>query len=374
MVKKIILFIFILNFSCEEKKVDIIQISKKTPIISFLNGTMQRENPREFNGGIIIKEGNSIIYEKYKGFANIELNKKIDSSSQFAIGSISKQVTAVIVLREAQDGRLDLNDKILKYLPNLDSLKHKNITIHQLLNHSSGISTLKKSLEFKPGTDFYYSNVGYNLLGEIVEKTSKKSYDELVLELFKEANMLNSTTANLYTTGNLVCGYDGKLGKKVLEIQNLTQHLSSSKIGTPAGGIISTAKDLILWNEFLHQGKALNKKFYDLMIKPSSQRDHPIWGKVNYGYGIQASKEYPFEYFHSGYIRGFPSLNLYFPETQTSIIILENIAYDAMDFDFIFDIQVQLRNLYRTIEKGNLEGIKSVEIEKSKSQIIKENH
>jgi CubicO group peptidase (beta-lactamase class C family) len=368
MMKKSILFLLILFFSCQEDKIDCVSNTKKLPIISFLNGTMQRENPREFNGSIIIKEGNSIVYEYYKGFANIELKTKIDSTSQFAIGSVSKQITAVIVLREVQNGRLKLDDEITKYLPKLDSTKYKNITIHQLLNHSSGISTLNASLEFKPGTDFYYSNTGYNLLGEIVEKTSKKSFDELVLILFKEAKMLNSTTANLYSKGSLVCGYDGKIGKKISKIENLTKHLSSSKIGIPAGGIISTAKDLILWNEFLHQGNALNKEFYAKMMGTSSQRDHPIWGKVNYGYGIQNSKEYPKEYFHSGYIRGFPSLNLYFPETKTSIIILENIAYDAMDFDFIFDIQVQLRNLYRTIEKGNLEGIKSVEVAKMKEK------
>ena len=157
----------------------------------------------------------------------------------------------------------------------------------------------------------------------------------MVLSLFEEAKMLNSTTAKLYSKGNLASGYDGKIGEKISKIENLTKHLSSPKIGIPAGGIISTAKDLILWNEFLHQGSALNKEFYAKMIETSSQRDHPIWGKVNYGYGIQTSKKYPFECFHSGYIRGFPSLNLYFPETKTSIIILENIAYDAMDFDFI---------------------------------------
>lgn len=304
-----------------------------------------------FNGSVAVFKDSVQLYRKDQGFSDFKNKIKIDSNTVFAIGSVSKQFTAALVLLQMEQGKLQTDDKVSKYLPDFQNKDYQNITIHQLLNHTSGLNTLGEKLHFKSGTDFLYSNEGFNALGKIIEKVSGKSYDENVMELFKKAGMLHSSTGNLFK-GNDFAGAHLGNGKKFVEIQNMPKRLASKDIGIPAGGILSTIDDLHTWNNALYNGKILTKETLKKFTSQSAERHHPVFGKMGYGYGIMTNIEKPVTYYHSGYVKGSPSLNIFYPETKTSVIILSNIADEEKGKNLIFKPYADIKKITDAIENS----------------------
>jgi D-alanyl-D-alanine carboxypeptidase len=304
-----------------------------------IDSLIEANTKRFFNGIILVSQNDKTIYSKVKGFADLENKTSLVIDNQFVIGSISKQITAVAVLREVDKGLIDLHVPVKKYLPNMSQTWLDSITVHQLLNHASGVTDWDKSLKFKPSTDFSYSNIGYELLAKIAENVTKKSYATLTNEIFKICKMKHSMSPKLNQHKSLVNSYTEDSTGKIKVVKNLLKDL-----GIPSGGMISTAEDLLLWNENLHGGKLLSQKSYDMMTTVSSHRDHFIFGKVDYGYGLQIDRKgKTLEIGHSGYATGFTSMNFYYPETKTSLIVLENIAWDADNFKDTFKHHVDIR-------------------------------
>ena len=306
-----------------------------------IDSLLEANTKRFFNGIILVSQNGKTIYSKVKGFANLENKTPLAIDNQFVIGSISKQMTAVVVLREIDKGRIDLNVPVKKYLPNMAQTWLDSITVHQLLNHTSGITDWDKPLKFKPSTDFSYSNIGYELLAKIAENITSKSYATLTNEIFKISKMKHSMSPKLNQHKSLANSYIEDSTGEIKLVEGLLIDL-----GIPSGGMISTAGDLLLWNKNLHGGKLLSKKSYNLMTTASSSREHFIFGKVDYGYGLQIdSKGKTLEIGHSGYATGFASLNFYYPATKTSLIVLENIAWDADNFKDTFKHHVDIRTI-----------------------------
>lgn len=359
MLKKIIVIvIFSFIISCKKDTPEtFIPINSSILIDAYFENQLETHETRPFNGTVYMQEGNLPLYEKHFGKSNFENQTAIDSSAIFAIGSLSKQITATLALLAIEENKISLNQPISNYLPELNK-DFQKITVHQLLNHTSGITNNKKNLAFEPGKDFYYSNTAYNLIGEIISKVSNKPFEDIAKTLFEKLNMKDTYSPNNYKGKNLVNGYDGNEKIKLKKIDSLLLHLSSNKIGIPAGGFLSTARDLAIWNKNLHEGKILKPETYQLMITPSSLRKHPLWGDVGYGYGIQIENKNPKHYFHSGYIKGFPCLNVYYPNTKTTIIMLENVANDSRDFSYIFshhrDFRQFINHLQLGVEKSKL--------------------
>jgi CubicO group peptidase (beta-lactamase class C family) len=248
----------------------------QTSFTSRIDSLLQVQSQKPFNGVIIVSQKGNNLYTRTYGFADIDNKIPLQLTSQFVLASISKQITAVLVLREVDQGRLNLHEPIRKYLPHLKSNWANSVTVHQLLNHTSGIVGLDKPLAFRPGREFSYSpSFTYQLLGQIIENTSGKSYMLLAKELFSQCHMKNTTTPAAYKSGHLVSSYlveNGQLKKKNLKLSDL-------ETSTPGAGIISTAEDLIIWNECLHTGKLLSADSYRRMITSSAIRKHPIWMK-----------------------------------------------------------------------------------------------
>ena len=282
----------------------------------------------KFNGSVAIFKDTLELYRKNSGFSDFKTKKPIDNQTIFAIGSVSKQFTAVLVLLKMEEGKLTLDDKVSKYLTEFQTKDYENMTIHQLLNHTSGLNNFGEKTMFASGTDFHYSNDGFNALGKIIEKISGNSYDENVVDLFKKIGMKNSSTGNVFEGGNFAGAYLGNQ-KNVESIANMPKRLGSKEIGIAAGGILSTIEDLHLWNNMLYTGNILQPETLKKYLTQSSERQHPVFGKMGYGYGIMMNIGKPTAYFHSGYVKGSPSLNIYYPETKTSVIILSNIADEA---------------------------------------------
>jgi len=302
-----------------------------------------------FNGSVAVFKDSVELYRKNQGFSDFKNKIKIDDNTIFAIGSVSKQFTAVLTLLLTEQGKLNVDDKASKYLPEFQNKDYKNITIHQLLNHTSGLNTLGGKLQFKSGSDFFYSNDGFNTLGKIIEKISGKSYHRNVLELFKKAGMNHSFTGTQFDGDNFAGAYLGN--DKIFEkIQNMPKRLGSKDIGIPAGGILSTVDDLHLWNNALYNGKILTQETLKKFTAKSAERHHPVFGKMGYAYGIMTNIGKPNTYFHSGYIKGSPSLNIYYPDTRTSVIILSNIADEEKGKNLIFRPHLEIKKITDAIE------------------------
>ncbi len=150
----------------------------------------------KFNGVISISIDSTNIYSTAIGFSDLVDETQIDLDDQFVIGSISKQITAVLILREYEKGKIGLNDTIDKFLTEINQPWLKEITIHQLLTHTHGIIDLDKPLEFEQGSQFHYSQLGYKLLAQILLKITRKTFDNLSTELFEEYGLLNTFHPN----------------------------------------------------------------------------------------------------------------------------------------------------------------------------------
>lgn len=304
---------------------------------------------QNFNGSVAVFKDSIEIYRKNQGFSNFKSKTKIDSVTDFAIGSISKQVTAVLILEKVDLGKLKLDDKVSQFDTDFEKPEYKNITIKQLLNHTSGLNLLGQKLMFKSGEDFNYSNDGYNALGKIVEKITGKSFDENATELFQKLGLKNTFTANTYKGNHFGSAYLGN-NKSAEEVPNMPKRLAGGDVGTPAGGILSTIDDLHVWNQKLYGGKILKPETLKEMTTKTATRQHQIFGKMGYGYGIMLNDSKPTAYFHSGYVKGSPSLNIYYPETKTSVIILSNIADESKGKSNVFAPHRAIKNISDDLE------------------------
>ncbi|MDN3691059.1 serine hydrolase domain-containing protein [Chryseobacterium tructae] len=302
-----------------------------------------------FNGSIAVFKDSLPLYRKENGYSDFKKKTKINSNTIFAIGSVSKQFTAVMILLQMEQGKLNVTDKVSQYLKEFQIKEYENITIHQLLNHSSGLNLMGGKLMFKSGTDFFYSNDGFNALGKIVEKVSGKSYDDNAMELFKKAGMTQSSIGDIFKGSNFASAYLGNAGTSS-EVPNMPKRLGGKEIGTPAGGILSTIEDLHTWNNSLYNGKILKPETLKLFMAKSAERRHAIFGKMGYAYGIMLNIGKPNSYFHSGYVKGSPSLNIYYPETKTSVIILSNIADEEKGKGFVFKPHIEVKKITDHLE------------------------
>ncbi|WP_236010816.1 serine hydrolase domain-containing protein [Flavobacterium chungangense] len=293
----------------------------------------------KFNGVILITQKGKTLYNKAYGFTNFETKKPLQLDSQFEIMSNTRQITAVLILKEVEKGLIDLKAPIKRYLPELKQTWADSVTVHQLLNHTHGIVDLEKPLLFKPGTEFKYGNLSYSLLGKIIETTSKKSYSEIVNAFFKELKMKNTFCYSKDKMTDVVSGH--------INTNNIFEKVTKSVItpeSTASNGIISTAGDLAIWNQNLHHGKLLKSESYQLMFKYNITAQHGFFGKEKegYGLGIRIIEKDAIKYVgHTGLGDGFSSVNIYFPENDLSMIVLENQSNDNMDLFYASEIKIR---------------------------------
>jgi CubicO group peptidase (beta-lactamase class C family) len=266
--------------------------------------------------------------------------------------SIAKQITATLILQEVEKGTIDLQIPIRKYLPDFKYSWADTVTVHHLLNHTSGLysESMDRPLKSKPGVVFSYSNIGYYVAGMVLEKQSGKSFETLVTALFKKCKMNNSYYPNeanhqFLTKGRLV-QKDGTITK--------FEKISFTPDKYWGSHLIVTAPDLAKWNECLHIGKLLKTDTYKLMTNYSIINKHQLFGEkpIGYGYGLRINdKADIYEIGHTGFhpSEGFTAVNLYYPATKTSVIVMENQANDNFDIAYYFEQEIR-----KIIKESNL--------------------
>ncbi len=331
-ISKISLLLLIILTSCQTSA------QQKDYLKKSIDSIIQISNPK-FNGTVLISQNGKTLYSKAEGFSNFETKKPLKLDTQFEIMSNSKLIAAVLLLLEVEKGKVDLNAPIKKYLPELKQTWADSVTVHQLLNHSHGIIDLQKPLAFKPGTQFKYGNLSFNLVGKIVAFSEKKSYREVANSFFKKLKMNHTFCYSKDNVQNLATGY--YYIKNKLE-QDPERQITDESLG--ADGIISTVSDLAIWNNNLYKGKILKPESYQLLTKNTILSQHNFFGKEKqpYGYGIRIVEEEAVKYLgHTGLGDGFSSVNLYFPESDVSLIAMENQMPEEADLFYATEFKIK---------------------------------
>lgn len=304
----------------------------------------------QFNGTALVKNKNGIILSKSYGYADKEQKLPADSNTQYRIGSLSKSFTAMVILQLAQQGKLQLKDSVKKFLPDYI---HGNVTVEQLLTHQSGIPnytnnsnyfsrimhqpfSLKElvtqfcsdSLEFSPGTQFQYSNSGYVLLACLAEEIYGKPFTTVLKEnIFLPAGM-QQTYAGTDTTGN------SRMATGYLYETKEPSYYTANTLG--AGGIVSTAADLLKWSAALSSNTLLSKEMSAELFQPRVA--YSDWDAF-YGYGWMIDQRRfavtaaPHKIiYHPGTDIGFYTMFVKQPDNEGVIILLNNTG-DFPRFD-----------------------------------------
>ena len=292
--------------------------------------------PRQFMGTVLVARGDKIVFSKAYGTANFEKKTPNTLNTKFRLGSVTKQFTAAAVLLLEERGKLKTSDLVKKYYPEAPAAWDK-ITLAHLLTHTSGIPNFTsfpdyaqfskqpntpielvqrfrdKPLDFEPGAEMRYSNSGYVLLGFIIEKASGATYAKFVEEnIFKPLGMKDSG----YETAtspipNLARGYVlGPNGPTAANYLDMTVPLS-------AGGLYSTAPDLLRWTQALFANKLLSAAALTKMITPA---------KNDYAFGVAIGNRAGMRVIeHGGSIDGFDTKLAYYPDDKLTVVTLSNI-------------------------------------------------
>lgn len=291
---------------------------------------------------VLVARGDDVLYRGARGLASVELNVPLSPGHVFRIGSVSKQLAAAGLLKLVDAGKVSLDDPLSTFLPEYPN--GENITVAQLLNHTSGIQSYTnipghmdqdirrdlsteeliavfkdKPAEFAPGKGWNYNNSGYVLVGAVIEKASGKPWHVWLDEsLFEPLGLAHTRTGAgraviaMHASGYSTSG-DGDVS--IAALLSMTQPHA-------AGALVSTVDDLWRWNRALHGGKVLSAESYRRMTTPEGKAAE---APNRYGYGIRAGTlRGRTLYDHGGGIFGFVSNLVYVPEGEITVAVLRN--------------------------------------------------
>ena len=331
------------------------------------------EENNKFMGSVAISKGDSLIFTRSVGYLDFEINKKINSRSKFRIGSISKTFTSVLILKAEEDGKLNLDDTIESYFPDIPN--SNKITVDNLLSHRSGIFNFTDSSDytdymlepksraelidiisnfdssFKPGRRSSYSNSNYVLLTIILEKIYSKDYSEILLDKIIKPLRLNSTYY-----GGVIDINDNEARSYIYAGKWIKQDETDPSVPLGAGGIVSNPIDLVKFSYLLFNGKILKEESLKKMKKMNGQFalglfDIPFYNKNGFG--------------HTGGIDGFSSVfsaftddDIYyalnsngtnFNNNDISIAVLSEVFEKPYEIPVFSNFEVNHRDLMKLI-------------------------
>ena len=232
-----------------------------------------------FSGSVLISEKDMVLLNKGYGYAS-KVDRRInDENTLFEIASITKLYTVAAILQLAQKGRLDLNDKLGKYLGVFNSPKD-SATIHHLLAHTAGLVPRGHSLDYNsrigfvksvkdaplesiPGEKYRYTNAGYTLLAAIIEEASGISYPKYLKKyIFSKLKLKDTFFERKNSSKNYANGYKGK------SIDSLEVLVTPPYVWGDRGpsGIVTNTLDLHRFLMGLQNHELLRQEYQDLMF------------------------------------------------------------------------------------------------------------
>jgi len=297
---------------------------------------------RPFSGVAVVAQGDDVVYSHASGYADRDRSVPLTADSRFVVGSVAKQVTAALLMQQVDGGRIDLDAPAARYLPPGGAPLAPAVKVRHLLDHTSAIETPGG----QPGRAFAYSNRGYDLLGEIVERVTGAPFGAAAARLFRACGMTRTAVFGAAGDAGPVAGFEEADGRLVpVERAPEWEHGASA-------GIVSTAGDLVRWNRCLHGGRVLSAAGYAAMTTASAARPHR-WGTLGYGFGLQLSSEDGIvEFSHGGYVPGFVATLAYYPASGRTLVVLENVSWRADDMARAFAPHDALREAVRSELRG----------------------
>ncbi len=299
---------------------------------------------------VLVLQNEKKLFNKGYGLANLEKGNPIELKTNFRLASITKQFTAFSILLLENEGKLSLEDSLVKYFPNFPKYAN-NITIRQILQHTSGLlayedymdDTLTIQLKdrdvldilikrdatyFQSGTKHRYSNSGYAILALLIEKLSEKTFAQFLNDrIFIPLGMKNSVAFEngISEVENRAFGYAKTDSGFIFTDQSLT----SAILGD--GGIYSSTLDLVKWNNEIDNPTLLPKDKLNLAFEKLVLPDGEV---INYGFGWRLDPYRNFERpYHTGGTSGFSNIYMKIPKLDLAIIVLINIReYDAKGY------------------------------------------
>jgi CubicO group peptidase (beta-lactamase class C family) len=298
-------------------------------------------SPSAPGAAVLVMKNDSIVFKKAYGFANLEEQTPVTTTTNFRLASITKQFTAMCVMMLAERGLLSYEDSLSKFFPDFPPYG-KTITIRHLLMHTSGLvdyeslipdsqtvqvldrdclELLKKvdTLYFPVGSKYQYSNTGYALLALIVEKVSGKRFaDFLKGNIFDKVGMPTTVAFEngISTVANRAFGYSFKDEKWIRTDQSIT----SAVLGD--GGIYSNVEEMARWVSALYKYKLISRETQRAAWTEATLNDGT---PIDYGFGwhIETYRDIKHPY-HGGSTMGFRNHMLLFPERNLMVIVLTN--------------------------------------------------
>lgn len=286
---------------------------------------------------LVVSNGKAVVRRGY-GYANLEEHVEAGPQTDYRLASVTKQFTATCILLLRQDGKLRLQDRVRKWLPELPA-SDDAITLYQLLTHTGGLIDYEDlippgrttqlddadvlsliasqhRLYFAPGSAYRYSNGGYVLLGLIVQRVSGMDLADFMHErIFKPLGM-DHTLLYEHHRGpqvtNRAYGYSDINGKWTRTDQDTTSATRGD------GGVYSSIDDLAKWDAALYTDKLLNADSRRLAFSAHVRTDDP---SIDYGFGWRITGD---TVWHSGESMGFRNVIVRWPKRHLAVIILSN--------------------------------------------------
>lgn len=333
---------------------------KEKQALESIKDYLDRESKDDkFSGALIIAKNGKPVLSEVRGLADRENRIENELDTKFSIASMGKMFTAVAVLKLAQDGKVNLDDTLDKYLPDYPNRElASKVRIKHLLTNSGGTGDFfgpefdknreslkeiddyiklfgERDLEFEPGSKFAYSNYGFTLLGAVIEKASGQKYDDyLQKNVFDPADMKDTDLKSAFEhVGRMARGYT-KMNERGEPVEG--GQWSSSKDFLPikpgpAGLANSTVNDILRFANAIKENKLLNKEMTEILTAGQIKVDFgdgtpPANVEVKYAMGFFTRKADGIESFgHSGGAHGVSGTLDIFPQSGYTIIALANV-------------------------------------------------
>lgn len=324
---------------------------------------LEYHNKGWFNGSaLVVHQGQKILNEGF-GLANMEWQTANTPTTKFRIGSLTKQFTSLLIMQLISEGKVSLDEHLASMLPWYREDTGKKITLHQLLNHTSGIPNFTNrpafmsrayhnpysvedftktycsdDLEFEPGTKQLYNNSGYYILGAIIERYCENTFEQVLQKRILDPLGMKNSGCDRHSPvlENRATGYERTLDGFVN-----TPYIDMS-ITFSAGEMYSTVEDMYLWHEALNGEGLLPNELKRIMFTP---------GLNNYAYGWNIRRLQPNRlgnfyaeplepmghpstltlHTHQGGINGFHTVFLRVVEDNTLIVLLNNTGMTVLD-------------------------------------------
>lgn len=330
--------------------------SFRAAIDEFLHAAQAKAH---FSGAVVVARGGKPVYQKALGVSHVESKTPNTLDTPFRIASLSKQFTAAAIFRLEGQGKLSIDDPVHKHLPEFAKSPYREITIHHLLTHTSGLPRIatgftgairwslmseaatpvddyvrlavQMPLEFEPGAAHEYSNFGYRVLAALIARVTGGEYaDFMEQEVFGPLGMKNSGVARVtrpqsearVAEGLTFVKLDGE-GQAVFAKEDDDRNYGT---GYGSGGVYTSANDLVRWDRVLAGDDFLSKEQKARLFKPV--HDNYACGWVVKKSGLDG-RVYQM---HNGANDGFFSLMMRVPEDDLVIIAVGNVeATEPLD-------------------------------------------